>query len=123
MTIEELKQALEAATPLPWAVDPQNLGAVGHVATNNGASVCQTQERPEWAGDRKAMIEGRNRNAHLIVAAVNNLPALLKVVEAAKDLPYLYDQASADPYDVGYSQVSDEIALLRKALEELNDDH
>jgi hypothetical protein len=52
----------------------------------------------------------------------NNLPKLLKVAEAAKDLPYLYDQASADPYDVGYSQVSDEIELLRKALEELSDD-
>jgi len=47
---------------------------------------------------------------------------LLKVAEAAKDLPHLYDQAAADPYDVGYSQVSDEIELLRKALEELNDD-
>ena len=48
----------------------------------------------------------------------NNLPKLLKVAEAAKDLPYLYDQASAGPY-TWYSQVSDEIELLRKALEEL----
>lgn len=49
----------------------------------------------------------------------NNLPALLKVAEAAKDLPRLIDQAAASRRDVDYIKVADEIELLRKALEEL----
>ena len=114
MDIEGLKQALEAATPGPWRV----AGPSGFVENSSSdvATICQFWSRYELDYDNW------QANARLIVAAVNNLPALLKVAEAAKDLPYLYDQASADPYNVGYSQVSDEIELLRKALEELSND-
>ena len=104
MTIEELKQAIEAATPLPWKAmngDKRNK----NMHQKFGPVIC------------KAPLSQADFD---LLRAVNNLPKLLKVAEAAKDLPYLYDQASADPYDVGYSQVSDEIELLRKALEELN---
>ena len=106
MTIEELKQAIEAATPLPWKAmngDKRNK----NMHQKFGPVIC------------KAPLSQADFD---LLRAVNNLPKLLKVAEAAKDLPYLYDQASADPYDVGYSQVSDEIELLRKALEELSND-
>ena len=122
MTIEELKQALEAATPRPWgwyndqAADDGGIEASDWWSLGPGVLIADgTDGTPGGDGIDRA-------NARLIVEAVNNLPKLLKVAEAAKDLPYLYDEASANPYDVGYSQVSDEIELLRKALEELNND-
>jgi hypothetical protein len=109
MTLEEIEKAYEAATPGPWAVDPQGLGAVGHVATNDGESVCQTQPRLEWVNDYEMMIDGRNRNAQLIVAAVNNLPKLLEVAKAARGI------LEAHP-----SKRSLKAPALRKALEALS---
>ena len=115
--LEELKQALEAATPGPWG---QNPFTPINIQLKSGLTICSMGAATARSGS--GFEAELLANARLIVEAVNNLPKLLKVVEAAKDLPYLYDQASADPYDVGYSQVSDEIELLREALEELNND-
>ena len=110
MTIEELKQALEAATPGPWAFNFEE--GYGYTTIRAGEfEVADTWFCPEMPA-----------NARLIVEAVNNLPKLLKVVEAAKDLPRLIDQASASRRDVDYIKVADEIELLRKALEELSND-
>ena len=55
-------------------------------------------------------------------ALVENADHLLKVAEAAQNLPRLIDQASASRRDVDYIKVADEIELLRKALEELNNE-
>ena len=125
MTIEELKQVLEAATPGPW----NRIDLPRNDLNPHGTSVVYV--RDDAVSDGRFHIAelsmfgrgGNNADAHLIVGAVNNLPKLLKLAEAAQNLPRLIDQASASRRDVDYIKVSDEIELLRKALEELNNDH
>jgi hypothetical protein len=103
MNIEELKQTLEAATPGPWttAADPSHYDSQSEIyRVEDGEFVAST-------GGKWGTLEA---NARLIVAAVNNLPRLLKVVEAA-------EKALACPAE-------DEMRMraqqpLRKALEEM----
>jgi hypothetical protein len=118
MTIEELKQALEAATPGPWEVD---------ASSDYGTAVCENGNSfiAAWTRSMHRKNYPHRANARLIVAAVNNLPALLKVVEAADYLHRVRtslrevasDQEGRLPYcyEGGWSDLS-------KALEELNDD-
>lgn len=128
MTIEELKQALEAATPGPWRDEAKiaQLDMGGRHLTTHHVHL------PGW---RYAIRLGEDRggehnceaNARLIAAAVNNLPKLLKVAERA--------QTMLDAIDKG-AVYSDEIVSVpgdgppypfhvewayhtRKALEEL----
>lgn len=110
MTIEELKQALEAATPGPWRVVIDDDGN----PLSGRPSVCAAEEYDcsivHWDGFVQEFWRSARgdkeiqANAHLIVEAVNNLPALLKVAEAAKVLTHY----PSGPYHV-----------LRKTLEEL----
>ncbi len=117
MTIEELKQVLEAATPGPWRVviddDGNPLSGRPSVMSSEEYDCCIihwdgfVQEYFRSArGDKEI-----HANARLIVEAVNNLPALLKVAEAARAL-----QRS-----VTFPQQEHWQGKLRKALEELND--
>lgn len=104
MSIEELKQAIEAATPGPWitAADPSHYDSQSEIyRVEDGEFVAST-------GGKWDTLEA---NARLIVEAVNNLPALLKVAEAARGM------LEAHP-----SKRSLKAPALRKALEELNND-
>ena len=69
MTIEELKQVLEAATPGPWAYNFEEGDDYTTIRAGE-FEVADTWFCPEMPA-----------NAYLIVEAVNNLPKLLKVVE------------------------------------------
>jgi hypothetical protein len=121
MTIEEIKQALEAATPLPWETfgetRPRPLicsdGAVDY-DNENVAGIIACTEGPNAE---------RAPNARLIVEAVNNLPKFLKAVEAARTLHVVCqtlmnsdsedEHVTLDEIDA-YDEASD---ALRKALE------
>jgi hypothetical protein len=126
MTIEELKQALEAATPLPWEVFetgawPETNHFYGIGATKPGNACYAVAAIEGWT-------KGEHPNAHLIVEAVNNLPALLKVVEAAAALQVintviesrLSDELEDIERDVNAQEDAEN--ALRKALKELNND-
>lgn len=120
MPIKELKQALEAATPGPWnwhndahhpgkyewSIQPGVLEADGTDGTPGGDKI-----------DRA--------NARLIVEAVNNLPKLLKVAEAAEEAVIAEDAGfeavnNGGDLTLAAERMSDAVEALRKALEELN---
>ena len=69
----ELRRLLSEGTPGPWAAGAETVQDSDHCAV---ASCWLTHE-----GDHKDRSE---QNARLIVAAINALPALLDVVEAAE---------------------------------------
>ena len=106
--LEELKRALEAATPGPWR---QNPFTPINVQLKSGLTICSmaaATAKTEY-GFKAELVA----NARLIVEAVNNLPKLLEVAQAA-------EKALAYPAE-------DEMRMraqhpLRKALEELNDE-
>lgn len=116
MTIEELKQALEAATLGPWAFNFEEGDDYTTIRAGE-FEVADTWFCPEMPA-----------NAHLIVEAVNNLPKLLKVAEAAQALQVintviesrLSDELEDIERDVNAQEDAEN--ALRKALEELNDD-
>ena len=93
MTIEELKQALEAATPLPWAFNCEEVDVYTTIR----------------AGEFEVADAWLPANARLIVEAVNNLPALLKVAEAAENA-----------VDGVRPCLGADLDALSKTLEELN---
>jgi hypothetical protein len=107
MTIEEIKQALEAATPLPWEVD---------ASCDYGTAVCENGNSfiAAWTRSVHRQNYPHRANARLIVEAVNNLPALLKVAEAAQDLLDNAEPKWGDKVVVHRSVIQ----ALRKALEE-----
>ena len=117
-SLEEIKRLLAAATPGPWEVGANVVfadAAVDYDNENGSGEIAQI----EWRCQEKAA------NAQLIAKAptliselIEQVERLQKVSDAAEELPDLYDAAAADPYDVGYSQVSDQIEALRQALEE-----
>ena len=93
MTIEELKQALEAATPGPWEIfetgtwpETNHFYGIGATKPGNGCYAVAAIEG--WT-------KGEHPNARLIVAAVNNLPKLLKVVEEREALQARCDKLEA----------------------------
>ena len=109
MTIEELKQAYEAATPGPWG---QNPFTPINIQLKSGLTICSmaaATARTEDGFQAELLA-----NAHLIVAAVNNLPKLLKVAEAAGDYVQLNNQ------DAEIDEKGEAFYALHKALEELN---
>lgn len=76
--LEELRQLREAGTPGPWRYDGGWPTIRAEASTYYGefiAEVHKSNHGPEPAQDRP--------NAALIVAAVNALPALLDIAEAA----------------------------------------
>lgn len=113
MTIEELKQALEAATPGPWkdenVVVHPDMGGKHHTAHHIHLP---EQRYAIRLGDDKGGERNCEANARLIVAAVNNLPALLKVAEAAQ--AFTGAQCMEDRHGSYHA--------LREALEVLNND-
>lgn len=133
MTIEELKQALEAATPGPWEIfetgtwpETNHFYGIGATKPGNGCYAVAAIEG--WT-------KGEHPNARLIVAAVNNLPRLLKVAEASEPLARLAETHHARSPSEDYVPASllwDLFTALhgetpaearqRKALEELNND-
>ena len=111
--LDEIKQALEAATklfPAPWERD-EYINQI-YCAKDRGAVVADPRGWGHLTGflglDPDTAVEAQKANARLIVEAVNNLPALLKVAEAAEACDFFDDFPSH--------------ANLRKALEELNND-
>jgi hypothetical protein len=78
MTTEELRRLLSEATPGPWHIGKDSLEDL--VCSPSGALIAETGLRiPE--------------DATLIAAAVNALPALLAVVEAAQEIDVSYSDA------------------------------
>ena len=102
--LAEIKAALEAATPGPWEVD---------ASSDYGTAVCENGNSfiAAWTRSMHRQNYPHRANARLIVEAVNNLPKLLKVAEAARGM------LEAHP-----SKRSLKAPALRKALEELNND-
>lgn len=120
MTIEELKQALEAATPGPW--EQLQLGDMSDpyaglkIKPLMGVLTIASLDLDD------APVEDYNReqraNARLIVEAVNNLPALLKVARAAQ--AYMNLKNIGTPSNS--ASATNAHNLLSKALEEFNND-
>ena len=113
MTIEELKQAYEAATPGPWSWRA-DINA-GEWNLSPGVLIASETDGTR-GGD-----EIDQANARLIVAAVNNLPKLLKVVEAAQGAVTPADYIKTPDEDL-YAVSWERLETLRKALEEMNDE-
>lgn len=118
MTIEELKQALEAATPGPWYVGIDDDG--NPLSGRPGVSAAEKYDcdivhwdgfvQEYWRsarGDREI-----HANAHLIANAPIWLAELVKVAEAAQ--AFTGAQCMEDRHGSYHA--------LREALEELNDD-
>jgi len=102
MTIEELKQVLEAATPGPWEIfetgtwpETNHFYGIGATKPGNGCYAVAAIEG--WT-------KGEHPNARLIVEAVNNLPKLLKVAEERDAL-----QARCDKLEANRNQVIQEL--------------
>ena len=85
MTTEELRRLLDAATPGPWdarATDDWKCQTAFYVSTIPGSGMQHDGQR----GRRDvAYVAASDANTDLIAAAVNALPALLAVVEAAEE--------------------------------------
>ena len=123
-SLEEIKRLLAAATPGPlftaWSEASETLEITSAARKGMvGIAQIETGFNADFDAEQKA-------NAELVVAAVNEIGGIIeqverlqKVADAAEELPDLYDDAMANPYDVGYSQVSDQIEALRQALESL----
>ena len=89
MTTEELRRLLSEATPGPWHINKDSLEDL--VCSPSGTLIAETQLRiPD--------------DAALIAAAVNALPALLAVVEAAHDWRNAYE--SNDPSDKAFEAMN-----------------
>jgi hypothetical protein len=98
VTTEELRRLLDAATPGPWHIHKDNLEDL--VCSPSGTLIAETQLRiPE--------------DAALIIAAVNALPALLAVVEAAHDWRNAYE--SNDPSNDTFEAMNAALDALREA--------
>jgi hypothetical protein len=81
MTTEELRRLLQAATPGPWHTGNIELGDL--IYSPSGTLIAETRLRiPE--------------DAALIAAAVNALPALLDVVDAASSINIMYQDKTLD---------------------------
>jgi len=87
--ITRLRELLAEATPTPWRLY-ESCDATAHKIFGtewlwgSGHRICEIHHygwRKEIAAEVKAM---QTANAHLLVAAINALPALLAVAEAAK---------------------------------------
>lgn len=121
-SLEEIKRLLEAATPGPW----ERIDLPRNDLNPHGTAVVYV--RDDAVSDGRFHIAelsmfgrgGNNADAHLIVEAVNNLPKLLKLAEAAQTM---LDSGVADTmFPRDFIVDRDEADFLRKALEELNDD-
>ena len=118
--LAEIKAALEAATPGPWitAADPSHYDSQSEIyRVEDGEFVAST-------GGKWDTLEA---NARLIVEAVNNLPKLLKVAEAAEEAVIAEDAGfeavnNGGDLTLAAERMSDAVEALRKALEELNDE-
>jgi hypothetical protein len=131
--LDEIKQALEAATllfPDPWERD-EHINQI-YCVEDRGAVVADPRGWGHLTGtlglDPNTAVEAQKANARLIVEAVNNLPKFLKAVEAARTLHVVCqtlmnsdsedEHVTLDELDA-YDEASD---ALREALEALNDD-
>ena len=127
MTIEELKQALEEATPGPWDLPLDGADIVESEKDFVPVGGCGCCGSP-WIKGETATEE--KANARLIVEAVNNLPALLKVVEAAQVMLDAIDKGAVDSEEIvpvpgdgpPYRFHEEWSHRTRKALEGLSND-
>ena len=102
-TIERLKSRLAAGSMRPWVTHP-----------TRDAEVCINSERDgEYLGNAERALD-----ADLIVDAVNSLPALLRVAEAARVLTELWDEPLAPGLQRRHAYGDAELEL-RRALDTL----
>lgn len=111
-TIEKLEKALTRATPPPWVkwvghanivAGPVDENTRGHITGGRGEiATCDDLD----FGERRAEC-----NTRLIVAAVNALPALLRVAKAAKDI--------MDDGDSEDTEMSGDLSAALRALDEV----
>jgi hypothetical protein len=105
--VSRLRELLAEGVPLPWEASPQDSTDDGYNATIFG-------NVPEDEQDVADMMI-REQDAALIVAAVNALPKLLDVVDAAKGLWQVHlADCDVRPCNCG-------VAALRSALASLED--
>ena len=78
--IERLRALLAEATPGPWGLDSEFGGSRGLVI----GPLPENTEDPNWTTETVAFEIERDADATLIAEAVNALPALLDVAEAAR---------------------------------------
>lgn len=103
--IERLRALLAAAGPLPWTgIQKELYGAVEIASKSPGG----------WAIPYAGRIVPRE-NGELVVAAVNALPALLDVAEAARNIMPNADVNFVFPDDIDRAQA------LRAALARLEE--
>lgn len=118
MTIEELKQALDAATPGPLFTEWSEVSEALEITCEArkgvvGIAQIETGFSEDFDAEQKA-------NARLIVEAVNNLPKLLKVAEAARTM--LDGGMACEDFQRDFICEREDIDALCKTLEELSDD-
>lgn len=110
VTRSELEQALEAATPRPWVFNFEEGDDYTTIRAGE-FEVADTWFCPEMPA-----------NARLIVEAVNNLPKLLKVAEAAEEVVIAEDAGfeavnNGGDLTLATERMTDAVEDLRKALE------
>lgn len=113
MDLEELKRLAKEATPGPWMAAAKPSSVVGWpVVSQTGRVICDvnyvqhSQIDLPVPGDRAFNTESK-ANAHLIVAAVNSLPALIEEVERLREA--LQQITNAEPYDKDTRQIEHEV--------------
>jgi len=97
MTTEELRRMLAEATPGPWHTG--SMGSCDRIYSQDGDLIAET-----W--------ESTLEDAALITAAINALPALLAVAEAAHDWRNAYE--SNDPSDKAFEAMNAALDALRE---------
>ena len=95
--VERLRALLAEATPGPWRTSVGRRGAAALAAERPGLLLAEVFTHGDY------IFAERHQNADLIAAAVNALPALLDVAEAARrlrdDLKHQQLRWVSDEYD------------------------
>jgi hypothetical protein len=115
-TLDELERLLKAGTPGPWHVGHNELGdaqgpmSIWPDANMIGAIIARCGPQQPWQG----WYEQPAHDAALIVAAINALPGLLAICNAAKTALGLLDDPSCPV--TGLDETRRARAILAAAL-------
>lgn len=112
---DDLRKLLSEGSPRPWWWEGPEFGGNWVCSGNTGRPGESGAVHPSAEGQPYAVLAGMGENdAKLIVAAVNALPELLAVVEAARRALDFLDSFGGRP-------VHGEIADLRSKLDRLEE--
>lgn len=99
MSLKELKELAEKATPGPWGHMTDH-GQVGDVSTADGQPLLQVQARISDGSNRAHSVERRNRDAAYIAACSPD--RILRLISALEKAEWLLDAADDALNSNGY---------------------